>query len=91
MGWGAARKLRQVLTNLSRVLAIELLAASRGLELRAPLQPSPAGTAVAALVRRIGGGIGPDRFTSPELEAVAEAVRMGTIRQCAEERCGTLS
>jgi histidine ammonia-lyase len=91
MGWGAARKLRLVVTNLSRVIAVELLAASRALELRAPLQPSPAGAAVGDLVRQLGGGIGPDRFVSPELEAVASAVRSGAIRRCAERASGPLA
>lgn len=91
MGWGAARKLRLVVANLGRVLAVELLAASRGLELRSPLQPSPAGAAVGELVRRLGGGVGPDRFTSPELEAVAAAVMRGEIRKSAEGAVGPLA
>ncbi|MGA7173627.1 MAG: histidine ammonia-lyase [Candidatus Dormiibacterota bacterium] len=90
MGWGAARKLRRVVTNLSRVLAVELLAASRALELRAPLLPSPADGQVAELVRNLGGGVGPDRFLSPELEAVATAVRSGEILRRAESVVGEL-
>ena len=41
MGWSAARKLRRGVDGLTRVLAIELLTAARGLELRAPLDPAP--------------------------------------------------
>ena len=41
MGWSAARKLRRALDGLTRVLAIELLTAARGIELRAPLRPRP--------------------------------------------------
>ena len=41
MGWSAARKLRRAVDGLTRVLAIELLTAARGLELRAPLRPRP--------------------------------------------------
>ncbi|WP_425953411.1 histidine ammonia-lyase [Xylanimonas sp. McL0601] len=37
MGWAAARKLRRALDGLGRVLAIELLAATRALDLRAEL------------------------------------------------------
>ncbi len=90
MGWGAARKLRLVVTNLSRVLAVELLAASRALELRLPLVPSPAGARVGELVRQLGGGVGADRFVSPELEAVAAAVRSGEILRRAESAVGAL-
>src|SRR5262249_31992121 len=35
MGWGAARKLRSALDNLSGILAVEAACAARGLELRA--------------------------------------------------------
>ncbi|MGC2208270.1 MAG: histidine ammonia-lyase [Candidatus Dormiibacterota bacterium] len=91
MGWGAARKLRLVLDNLSRVLAVELLTASRALELRRPLQPSAADSAVVELVLGRGGGVGPDRFVAPELEAVARAVRSGEILRQAESVVGTIS
>ena len=37
MGWAAARKLRTVVDNLARILAVELVCAARGIELRAPL------------------------------------------------------
>ena len=53
MGWGAARKLRTSIANLARILAVELVAAARGLDLRAPLEPG-AGTG-AALAARAGG------------------------------------
>ncbi len=85
MGWGAARKLRQVVDNLARILAVELLAAARGLELRQPLRPGPAGEAGGQLVRELGGGVGPDRFTSPELEAVAAAVLDGRVVERARQ------
>ena len=50
MGWSAARKLRRAVDGLARVLAIELLTAARGLELRAPLSPArPPARGVAAL------------------------------------------
>ena len=53
MGWSAARKLRRAVDGLARVLAIEVLTAARGIELRAPLAPAPATAAVVeALVER---------------------------------------
>ena len=42
MGWGAGRKLWEVLANTSRVLAVELLCAAQGTEARAPLRPASA-------------------------------------------------
>src|SRR5215469_6643382 len=44
MGWSAARKLRRAIDGLRQVLAIELLTAARGLDLRRPLQPAPGPT-----------------------------------------------
>ena len=52
MGWSAARKLRRALDGLTRVLAIEVLTAARGIDMRAPLTPSPATGAAVALLRR---------------------------------------
>ena len=54
MGWSAARKLRRSVDGLTRVVAIELLTAARALDLRAPLEPSPA-TAAAIRVLRPSG------------------------------------
>lgn len=79
MGWAGARKLRRAIDGLSRVLAIEIMTASRALDLRAPLRPGPATRAVLATVRQSVGGPGPDRFLSPEIEAVVEAVQSGEI------------
>ena len=75
MGWAATRKLRRVLDNLASLLAVELLAAVRALQLRAPVTPSPAGRlAVAALVPHAGEP-GPDVFLAPVLEAARAIVR----------------
>jgi histidine ammonia-lyase len=79
MGWHAARKLRRSLEAFADVLAIELVAASRALALRAPLSPSPATSAVAHLVNDVTGGPGPDRWLSPQLSAVGRLVREGEI------------
>ncbi len=37
MGWSAARKLRRAIDGLTRVLAVEVYTAARGIEMRAPL------------------------------------------------------
>ena len=59
MGWSAARKLRVALANLSRILAVELLCASHGLDLRAPLEPAAGSAAALAAVRERAQGPGP--------------------------------
>ena len=79
MGWHAARKLRRSMSAFADVLAIELVASSRAMALRAPLLASPATAAVADLVNSVTGGPGPDRWLSPQLVAVGELVRSGEI------------
>jgi histidine ammonia-lyase len=90
MGWSAGRKLRTAVDGLTRVLAIELLTAARGIELRAPLEPAPATAAVIAALREIAPGPGPDRFLSPEIEAAVEWARGGGAREAAERVTGPL-
>jgi histidine ammonia-lyase len=85
MGWSAARKLRRAVDGLRRVLAVELIAAARGIELRAPLQPAPATGAVIEALRTAGvGGPGPDRFLAPEIEAAVRFIADGSARAAAE-------
>ncbi|CAN7339217.1 histidine ammonia-lyase [Microbacterium sp. LjRoot45] len=83
MGWAAARKLRRAIDGLARVLAIEVVTGCRALDLRAPLQPGPATRAVRDRVRQEVAGPGPDRFLSPDLEAVAALVVSGEIAHAA--------
>jgi histidine ammonia-lyase len=90
MGWSAARKLRRALDGLTRVLAIELLTAARGLELRAPLAPAAATGAVVAGLRATTPGPGPDRFMAPEIEAAVRFVAGGGAVRAAEEITGPL-
>jgi len=91
MGWHAARKLRRAIDGLERVLAIEVLAASRALDLRAPLEPAPATAVVRDLVREHVEGHGPDRFLSPEIDAVVELVRSGAVLEAATAVVGELA
>ena len=91
MGWSAARKLRRSVDGLARVLAIELLTAARGIELRAPILPSPATGAVIAELRETTHGPGPDRILSPEIEAAVQFVMAGRVRAAAETVVGPLA
>jgi histidine ammonia-lyase len=91
MGWAAARKLRRAVDGLARVIAIELMTAARGIELRAPLQPAAATAAVIAALREHVGGPGSDRFLAPEIEATTRLVQQGRARAAAETACGRLA
>ncbi len=91
MGWSAARKLRRSVDGLTRVLAIELLTAARGLELRAPLQPSAATGAVVTALREGVAGVGPDRFLAPEIEYAVQLVASGGALAAVESVTGPLA
>lgn len=84
LGWSAARKLRVAVANLARILAVELLAGSWGLALRAPLAPATATGAVADAVRLVAGGPGPDEWLGPRLAAVEQLVLAGAVRAAAD-------
>jgi histidine ammonia-lyase len=92
MGWSAARKLRRGIDGLSRVLAIELLTAARGIELRLPLQPAPA-TAAALSALRAGGAPSPgtDRWLAPEIDIAVELVAGGNVVAAVESVIGNLN
>ena len=72
MGWHAARKLRKVVDNLRRILAVELIAAARAVELRAPLKPAPITGELISILRERVPGMGPDRDLGEELAQAYE-------------------
>jgi histidine ammonia-lyase len=76
MGWHAGMKLRKIVDNLRRILAIELVTAARAVEMRAPLKPAQVTGELIAKLRAAGvQGVGPDRFLAPELSAAEEVLR----------------
>ena len=90
MGWSAARKLRKVVENLARILAIELVTSARAIDFRQGLTPSPATARVIAELRKTVPGVGPDRFLSPELEAATTLINSGAVFSAAKEVVTTL-
>ena len=92
MGWSGARKLRRSVDALSRVLAIELLTAARGIQLRAPLEPAAATAAViGALGKHTDVTPGPDRFLAPDIEGAWRAVQDRAVVTAAESVTGPLA
>lgn len=79
MAWLAVRKLRKVIDNVRRILAVEYVCAARAIDLRAPLQPSPATGALRQRLRAEVAGCGPDRYLAPELQAAEELLRVGAL------------
>lgn len=92
MGWSAARKLRTSVDNLARIIAVEMYAATRGIELRKGLTPAPASQAAIAAARAAGiQGPGPDRFLAPDLAAADAFVREGRLVAAVETVTGRLA
>lgn len=90
LGWASARNLRQILTNLTRILAIESVCAGHAIDLRTPLKPGHGSRAVLDVLRSRIPGPGPDRYLTPDLEAAAELVRDGILLGAAEAVVGTM-
>jgi histidine ammonia-lyase len=77
MGWGAGRKLEMVLDNTVRVLAVELLCAAQGMDMRSPLRSAESTSAALAAVRTVVSTLEEDRPLGDDIEAMARAVEDG--------------
>jgi histidine ammonia-lyase len=73
------------------VLAVELLTAARGIQLRAPLKPSAATGAVIDALRETTAGPGTDRFMAPEIEEAVQLVATGGVVRAVETVTGPLN
>ena len=91
MGWAATCKLRTVLDNVASLLAVELLAGVRGIQLRAPLRPSPAGQLALDTVSAFAGPPAPDVFLAPVLEKARALIAGPTLRADIERAIGPLN
>jgi histidine ammonia-lyase len=74
MGMAAALKLRQVVTNVASVLAIELLTASHALDCLAPLKTGPLALKAQQIVRRVAPSLTGDRVQAEDIARVTEQV-----------------
>jgi histidine ammonia-lyase len=91
MGMTAARQAARILENAEQVLAIELLCAAQGIDLRSPLKPGRGTMAAFRAVRRQIKRLDRDRVMAPDLERAAGLVREGKILQAVERAVGKLS
>ncbi len=79
MGWGAARKMGEVLDNTARVLAVEMVCAAQGVEFRAPLRPAPGTARAVEIIRTAVPPLTDDRPVSSDIETVAEMIEAGAF------------
>lgn len=92
MGATAVRQTAQILDHVETIVAIELLCAAQGIDLRRLMLQNPElrqgqGTAEAyRLVRETVPFIEQDTVLAPHIEAVRRLVADGTIKEAVEER-----
>jgi histidine ammonia-lyase len=77
MATNAALRLAPMATNAAGIVAVELLAAAQGVELRAPLVTSPRLQAALQLVRSLAEFWDKDRAFAPDLARVRAVVEHG--------------
>jgi histidine ammonia-lyase len=75
----AARRLHEMTDNAAHIVAIELLAAAQGIELRRPLRSSTPLEAALAQVRRHAAFLTDDRPLAGEIAALAGALLAGHL------------
>jgi len=90
MGTTAARKARQVLANVRRVLAIELMCAAQALEFVGPERLAPATRTAYAAVRERVAPLHGDRVLAPDMETLADLVHSGELLAAVEAVTGPL-
>ena len=76
----AARRLGEMAVNCGQIVAIELLAAAQGIELRRPLRTSPSLREILSVIRRQVPFLQQDRELAPDIEAAHRLVRGGWFR-----------
>lgn len=79
MATNAARRLYEMLDNTSTILAIELLAASQGLEFHKPLKTSPQLEVFYDKVRALVPPYDQDRYFAPDIESIKKSVLDGVF------------
>lgn len=81
MATHGARRLGPMNANLSRIIAIELLAAAEGIDFRRPLMSSPVLEDAHAVVRSKAAQRDEDREFSSDTEAVAGLIEQGSLHR----------
>jgi histidine ammonia-lyase len=79
----AARRLHEMADNTAGIVAIELLAAAQGIDLRAPLKSSPALEKAKAALRQSVASWDQDRAMYPDIAAAKALVQSGKLKSLA--------
>ena len=90
MGTIAARKARQIATNVANVLAIEIVCAAQGIDFLAPLEPGAGTRAAHRAVRERVAHLDADRILAVDIAQVREMIESGDLLREVEKAVGEL-
>jgi histidine ammonia-lyase len=79
MGWGAGKKLSEIIDNVRMVLAVEIMCAVQAIEYRAPLKPAPRTRRITDQVRALVSPLTSDRASSDDIESIAGLIARGDL------------
>lgn len=79
MATHAGRRLLDMAENTATVVAVELLAATQGLEFHRPLKSSPPLERAAKQIRALVGPYDRDRYFAPDIAAITRHVQSGAL------------
>jgi len=77
MGMTGANKLRQIVEDAERILAIELMCAAQALDFRKPLKSSPEIERAHSVIRGVVPQLERDRVLATDIDALSAAIRVG--------------
>jgi len=81
----AACKLNELADNLAGVVAVELLCAAQGVELRSPLKSSKSGLDAIKVVRTKAAFYEKDRYMASDIEGIISLINMGQFNRFADD------
>ncbi len=90
MGTIAARKARQILENVSNVIAIEYLCATQGIDLLAPMKPAEPLEFTRTVIRQVVSFLEEDRAIHKDISKIRELMSNRTLVEAAQKSCGLL-
>ncbi|MCX7781615.1 MAG: histidine ammonia-lyase [Negativicutes bacterium] len=91
MGTIAARQAREILENVTNVLAVELLAAAQGIDFLAPLKPGRGTGAAHKAIRSRVPHLEDDRVPAPDIQTIYRMISEGALITCVEQETGPLA
>ncbi len=90
MGMISARHARECVANAEVAVALEVLAAAQGIDLRRPLRPAKGTGAAHEAVRQVVPFLNEDRALKPDIDEVVELVQSGELLEAVEAGIGRL-